>query len=66
MDSNFSCIYESVGGTYCYHYEKDIIDDLGNNECESCEMNNVCEYCDCRVLHLIKECTKCEYNLLKD
>jgi hypothetical protein len=45
MKKNFECCYMSVGGTLCLYYDSNIIDDLGNNECKSCEMNNSCEYC---------------------
>lgn len=58
LEKVIECRYRSGGGTYCFHYDKEIVDDLGNNECDSCEMNNNCEYCDWRRVHQ-ENCTNC-------
>lgn len=58
MKNNFDCKYSSVGGTFCHHYDNEIIDDLDNNECNSCEMNNTCEYCSWEITHK-QNCVNC-------
>ena len=45
MKEGFECCYMSVGGTYCFYFDKEIVDDLGNEECDVCDMNQSCEYC---------------------
>ncbi len=44
MKNNFECRYKSVGGSYCFYYDSEI--GLNGTECNDCEMNNDCEYCN--------------------
>lgn len=58
MKRNYDCRYSSIGGLYCYHYDKNIIDDLKNKECDKCEINNDCNYCSWQISHP-KNCIDC-------
>ena len=59
MKNNFECRYKSVGGTFCFYYDKDIIDDLKNNECDNCEINNYCDCCDWKKIMYPENCKSC-------
>ena len=59
MECNFECCYMSVGGTYCFHNDSNIIDDLGNNECNDCDMNLSCNYCSWNLSEEKKFCVDC-------
>lgn len=54
--NNFECLYKSLGGTFCLHHDCEI--GLNGIECNSCEMNNSCEYCTWNYSD-IKNCKKC-------
>lgn len=54
MKKGFECCYMSVGGTYFY-FDKEIVDDLGNEECDVCDMNQSCEYCYLKLTNQRKQ-----------
>lgn len=56
MNSNFECCFMSVGGTFCFHHDSEI--GLNGIECNSCEMNKNCEYCDWKISHP-ENCKNC-------
>ena len=58
MNNNFECRYMSVGGTFCFYYDKELEYDSDNDECNNCEMNNSCEYCAWKISHQ-ENCNNC-------
>ena len=65
MEDNFECRYVSIGGTYCFHYDEEIVDDLGNNECNDCDMNKSCKYCHWGLAKMQDICKDCKNQIIR-
>lgn len=42
MKNNFDCKYVDMPGTYCFFYDKEIVE---NKDCKNCANINKCEHC---------------------
>ena len=62
MKNNFECGLASIDD-YCFHLEKE---DITEEDCEKCELNNNCENCSWNHSKHTKFCEGCELKGSKD
>lgn len=54
MRNKFECCYRSVGGTFCYLANEDVI-----NDCDDCNKNNDGLYCSWKLGNMEQMCNSC-------